>query len=160
MNTALMFSRASDEWRTPEALFTALDAEFGFDLDVAATRENCWKENYIGPDRQRPDRVDALTCAWTWLSSSARPAVCWCNPPYSRVREFVEKAAAEARQGCTVVMLLPARTDTRMWHAHIWDGETHQPRPGVEIRFLKGRLKFGDSEHSAPFPSVIVIFRG
>ena len=159
MNSALIFSKASDEWRTPEDLFVALDAEFGFDLDVAATKDNCWKENYIGPDRQRPDRVDALACSWTWLCGSARPAVCWMNPPYSRCAEFISKAAEEAGKGCTVVALLPSRTDTRYWHAHVWDAKKHQPRPGVEIRFIKGRLKFGTSANSAPFPSVVVIFR-
>jgi phage N-6-adenine-methyltransferase len=159
MDSAVMFSKASDEWRTPRAVFEALDAEFGFDLDVAATAENCWKENYIGPDRIRPDRQDALECSWTWLNGSARPGVCWMNPPYSRVREFMEKAADEARKGCTVVCLVPARTDTRWWHRCVWDYESNRPREGVEIRFIKGRLKFGNSENSAPFPSVIVIFR-
>lgn len=159
MNSAVMFGKASDEWRTPRETFEILDAEFGFDLDVAATAENCWKENYIGPDRIRPDRTDALACRWTWLTSSARPAVCWMNPPYSRVREFIEKAAQEASDGCTVVALVPARTDTRWWHAHVWDQEKHAPRPGVEVRFLKGRLKFGASDNSAPFPSVVIVFR-
>jgi phage N-6-adenine-methyltransferase len=157
--SAVVFSRASDEWRTPEALFVELDAEFGFDLDVAATAENCWKENYIGPDRRRPDRTDALECHWRWLASSQKPAVCWCNPPYSKVGAFVEKAASEARDGATVVMLLPSRTDTKYWHRFIWDAEKHQPRPGVEIRFIKGRLKFGNSQNSAPFPSVVIVFR-
>ena len=159
VNTAVMFGKATDEWRTPEDFFAALDAEFGFDLDVAATKDNCWKENYLGPDRQRPDRVDALACRWTWLAASARPAVCWMNPPYSRVREFMAKAAQEAAKGCTVVCLVPSRTDTRWWHAHVWDTDKHCPRPGVEVRFLKGRLKFGNSQNSAPFPSVIVVMR-
>lgn len=159
MNNALMFGKATDEWRTPQAVFEALDAEFGFDLDVAATAENSWVENYIGPDRKRPDRVDALNCSWTWLTSSVRPAVCWMNPPYSRVREFMQKAAEEAQHGCTVVALVPARTDTRWWHACVWDSTEHRPRPGVEIRFIKGRLKFGNSQSSAPFPSVVIVFR-
>lgn len=154
LNTATMFSRQSDEWRTPHEFFEALDAEFGFDLDVAATRDNAWNENYLGPDRGRPDRVDALTAPWAALGP-----VCWMNPPYGRVREFVAKAEEEAEKGATVVCLVPARTDTRWWFAHVWDGERHRPRPGVEVRFVKGRLKFGNSENSAPFPSVVVIFR-
>jgi site-specific DNA-methyltransferase (adenine-specific) len=155
----VVFSRQSDEWRTPRELFERLDAEFGFDLDVAARKDNCWKENYIGPDRIRPDRTDALECSWTWLTSSARPAVCWMNPPYSRVREFMGKARMESLCGCTVVCLVPARTDTRWWHSFVWDGVNHQPQQGVEVRFLKGRLKFGEGKNSAPFPSCVVIFR-
>jgi site-specific DNA-methyltransferase (adenine-specific) len=149
-----MFGRATDEWRTPRETFEALDAEFGFDLDVAATAENCWVENYLGPDRGRPDRTDALACDWSLLGP-----VCWMNPPYSRCREFIAKAACEARRGATVVALVPSRTDTRWYHAHVWDAEKHQPRPGVEIRFIKGRLKFGNSANSAPFPSVVIVFR-
>jgi site-specific DNA-methyltransferase (adenine-specific) len=149
-----MFSKASDSWRTPEDLFCALDAEFGFDVDVAATADNCWKENYLGPDRGRADREDALSVNWVLAGP-----VCFMNPPYSRCRDFIAKAAQEARNGATVVCLVPSRTDTRFWHQHVWDAEKHQPRPGVEIRFLKGRLKFGNSANSAPFPSVIVIFR-
>jgi site-specific DNA-methyltransferase (adenine-specific) len=148
---AVVFSRASDEWRTPQALFEALDAEFGFDLDAAATAENCWVENYIGPDRTRVDRRDTLACPWAETT--------WLNPPYSQCRAFIEKAAMEARRGCTVVALVPARTDTRWFHAHIYDRDANRFRPGVEVRFLKGRLKFGDSANSAPFPSMLVIFR-
>ena len=152
MNSAVMFSKASDEWRTPQALFEELDAEFGFDLDAAATAENCWKENYLGPDRGRSDRMDALVCDWFALGP-----VVWLNPPYSRCREFMAKAAAEATQGATVVCLVPSRTDTRWWHEHVWlDGA---PRPGVEVRFVKGRLKFGGAKAGAPFPSVVIIFR-
>ena len=81
----------------------------------------------------------------------------WCNPPYSRGLQarFIEAAALRRE----VVMLLPARTDTKAFHAYIYDAETWQPRLGVEIRFLPGRLKFGGSTNSAPFPSMIVVFR-
>ena len=150
-----MFGKASDEWRTPQAFFEALDAEFGFDVDVAASAENCWKETYMGPDHHRADRRDALTVPWL-------DNVCWMNPPYSKCREFIAKAAQEARAGAMVVALVPSRTDTRWWHSDVWDIEKHQPRPGVEIRFVKGRLKFGGtgkSENSAPFPSVVIVFR-
>ena len=152
MNTALMFGKASDEWRTPKAFFEALDAEFGFDVDVAATAENCWKETYCGPDHWREDRRDALVVPWL-------DNVCWMNPPYSKCRQFIAKAAKEARKGATVVALVPSRTDTRWWHEYVWDSEKHQPRPGVEVRFIKGRLKFGNSQNSAPFPSVIIVMR-
>lgn len=78
----------------------------------------------------------------------------WCNPPYGRyIREWVAKAAAAGDEGAeVVVMLLPARTDTKWFHDYIY----HK----AEIRFIRGRLKFGGSKNSAPFPSMIVIFRG
>lgn len=145
MNSAVMFSRASDEWSTPQAFFDALDAEFGFGLDAAATAENTKCLRWLH---------DALNVDWpAW----ERPV--WLNPPYSRVGEFIAKADLERDNGCTVVCLVPARTDTRWYHAHIWDREFHRLRPGVEVRFIKGRLKFGDAANSAPFPSMVVIFR-
>lgn len=155
MNTEVMFSKASDEWRTPEATFNALNAEFGFDFDVAARSDNGWVDgDYFGPDHSDPLMRDALEQTWCIFGKTL-----WMNPPYSRCREFIANAALEARQGCTVVCLVPARTDTRWWHAHVWDTDKQQPRPGVEVRFIKGRLKFGNSENSAPFPSAVVIFR-
>ena len=75
---------------------------------------------------------------------------CWCNPPYGRkIGEWVKKAS---KSNATVVMLLPARTDTKWFHEYIYGK--------AEIRFIKGRLKFGNSKNSAPFPSMVVIFRG
>jgi site-specific DNA-methyltransferase (adenine-specific) len=146
MNNALMFSRASDEWSTPQDVYDALNAEFAFEWDVAASGANAKCSQYL----TRAD--DALARSW-------RGRVCWLNPPYSQGRAFIAKAAAEAQQGCTVVALVPARTDTRWWHAHVWDATTHQPRAGVECRFLKGRLKFGGMTAGAPFPSVVIVFR-
>jgi phage N-6-adenine-methyltransferase len=156
LNTAVMFSKASDEWRTPVETFNALNAEFGFDLDAAATADNSWVDgDYFGPDHFYVNQRDALAIDdWTIYGSTI-----WLNPPYSRCREFIAKAAQEARRGATVVCLVPSRTDTRWWHGDVWDAERNQPRPGVEVRFIKGRLKFGNSENSAPFPSVVVVFR-
>ena len=148
-----MFGRATDEWETPQAFFDALDAEFGFDLDTAAKPSNAKTNRYLS------DLDGALSVDWfDYIIGEAQPT-CWLNPPYSKVQQFIAKAAWEARKGCTVVCLVPSRTDTRWWHEHIWDSEKHQPRPGVEIRFVKGRLKFGEGKNSAPFPSVVVIFR-
>jgi len=77
----------------------------------------------------------------------------WCNPPYGRqIGKWVEKAYNESLQGATVVMLLPARTDTKWFHDFIYGK--------AEIRFIRGRLKFGDSKNSAPFPSMVIVFRG
>lgn len=73
------------------------------------------------------------------------------NPPYSKIKEWCKKAHDEWGKGKTVVMLIPSRTDTRYWHDYIMKA--------TEIRFIKGRLKFGNSKNSAPFPSAIVVFR-
>lgn len=154
MKGAVMFSRATDEWETPQAFFDALDDEFSFELDAAARDEQVAKQlPCITPE------MDALALDWRVDLSFGIPPIVFLNPPYSKCRAFIAKAAEEARKGCTVVCLVPSRTDTRWWHEHVWDGTTHQPRPGVEVRFLRGRLKFGGSKNSAPFPSVVIIFR-
>jgi hypothetical protein len=86
----------------------------------------------------------------------------YVNPPYSRglQAKFIAKAASERLKGVTTVMLIPARTDTKAFHCLIWDTEKHRPHLGVEVRFLPGRIKFVGAKHGAPFPSMIVIFRG
>lgn len=147
MNTAVIFGKATDEYETPQALFDALDVEFCFGLDAAATLENAKTPEFYDAES------DALTRRWAGFGAV------WLNPPYSKCRAFMTKAAHEARDGCTVVCLVPARTDTRWFHEWVWDREKHQPRPGVEVRFVKGRLKFGSSQNSAPFPSVVIVFR-
>lgn len=156
MNSDLMFSKASDEWSTPQATFDALNEEFGFIVDGAARRENAKCGAYFGPDNEVPNWRDSLTIPWGYVTEGGP---IWLNPPYSRVREFIAKAALEAfAGGCTVVCLVPSRTDTRWWHDYVWSAD-HLPYPGVEIRFIRGRLKFGNSNNSAPFPSVVIIFR-
>lgn len=157
MNTALMFSRASDEWSTPQDCFDTLDAEFHFTLDAAATRKNRKCALYFGPD-MGPPYDDALQLEW-WIGHAPDTETVWLNPPYSKCRQFIAKAAEEARRGVTVVCLVPSRTDTRMWHEYVWDQTVHAPRPGVQVRFLKGRLKFGGATAGAPFPSVVIVFR-
>lgn len=147
-----MFSKASDEWQTPADLFAALHAEFDFLCDMAATKQNALLPRYWGPDHERIDRRNSLVFRW--------PARCWLNPPYSQVRAFVAKAAEEAKRGSLVVCLVPARTDTRWWHEHVWDRVSHKPRRGVQVRFLKGRLTFVGAAAGAPFPSVVVVFDG
>lgn len=147
MNTAVMFSRQSDEWSTPDRFFAELDAEFQFSLDAAASAENAKCHVWYG------GAIDSLALT-SWCSVPSR---IWLNPPYSRCREFIAKASEQAQMGHTVVCLVPARTDTRWFHEHIWQGKG--VRPGVELRFVKGRLKFGNGKNGAPFPSVVVIFR-
>lgn len=144
MNTEVMFSRQSDEWATPQDLFDRLHAEFRFTLDPCATPENAKCERYYTA------ADDGLQQPWRGTA--------FVNPPYSQVGKWVEKARSEWQWGATVVMLLPARTDTRWFHAHIWDEQQHRCQPGVELRLLKGRLRFGGATNSAPFPSMIVVF--
>lgn len=140
MNTKGVFSSQTDEWATPQWLFDELDAEFHFDLDPCATDENhkC-AEYYTKAD-------DGLAKNWGGRSV-------YCNPPYGRqIGKWVRKAYEEAQKpGTTVVLLVPARTDTKWFHDYIY-GET-------EIRFIKGRVRFGNSKHGAPFPSMVVVWR-
>jgi len=75
------------------------------------------------------------------------------NPPYGReISKWLERAWYESFWGKTIVCLIPSRTDTRWWHNYVMEAD--------EIRFLKGRLKFGGSKNSAPFPSAIIVFKG
>lgn len=143
----VVFSSGKDDWRTPPDLFAALDAEFHFTVDAAANAENHLCERWWGPGGEIDD---ALATRW-------HKETCWLNPPYSRVAAFVSIADFWLPWARTV-MLIPARTDTRWWHEHIWDRNNHQPHEGVQVRFLKGRLKFSGSPNPAPFPSVIVVF--
>jgi len=75
---------------------------------------------------------------------------CFVNPPYSDIGPLMEKAYLEASAGKTVVLLVPSRTDTRWWHDYAMRAK--------EIRFIKGRLKFGNATSGAPFPSCVVVF--
>ena len=149
-----LFSRTSDEWSTPLDLYASLDAEFHFTLDAAATAENARSPTFL------TRAENALLARWSLIPSHrvGRPII-WLNPPYSKIKLFIAKAAEEAARGCTVVCLAPSRTDTRWFHTYIWDAVSHRPQPYVEVRFLRGRLKFGEGRGSAPFPSMLVIFR-
>lgn len=139
MNTSVMFSSATDQWATPQEFFDKLHEEFHFELDACADETNHKCEMYF--DRE----TDGLSQEWDRTT--------WCNPPYGKeIGKWVAKAAEQSeKHGVTVVMLLPARTDTRWFHDYIYGRS--------EIRFVKGRLKFGGGRNPAPFPSMIVIFR-
>ena len=137
MNTELMFSSKTDLWETPQDLFDKLNKEFHFALDVCATPENAKCEEFYTKEQ------DGLKQPWK--------GTVWCNPPYGRqIGEWVRRAFLASVSGNTVVMLLPARTDTRWFHEYIYGK--------AEIRFIRGRLKFGGSQNSAPFPSMVVVF--
>lgn len=140
MNTEVMFSSKSEMWETPQDFFDRLDDEFHFDLDVCATPENTKCKRYYTPE------MDGLSQLWD--------GVCWCNPPYGReIGKWVRRAWLSSATGNTVVMLIPARTDTRWFHEYIYG------KKRIEIRFIKGRLKFGGCKNSAPFPSMVIVFR-
>jgi site-specific DNA-methyltransferase (adenine-specific) len=125
------FKSLTDEWRTPSSVYTRLDAEFGFTHDPCPLSD--------------PDGLisDGLLSDWG--------AVNFCNPPYSDISQWVRKAWEESRKGRTAVLLIPSRTDTAWWHDYCMKAD--------EIRYIRGRLKFGDAVNSAPFPSCVVVFR-
>ncbi len=133
------FSSASDDWATPQDFFDALDEEFSFTLDVCASASNAKCANYF------TKAVDGLSQEW----SRER---CWMNPPYGReINTRMKKAVEASRRGALVVCLVPARTDTAWWHGYAVQAD--------EIRFVRGRPRFGDAKHAAPFPSAVLIFR-
>lgn len=139
MKTAVHFSSATDEWETPQSVFDELNKEFDFTMDVCADHDNKKVIRYWNKAE------DGLKQDWTIER-------CWMNPPYGReIGKWVKKAATGGAS--VVVALLPARTDTRWFHDWIYN------KPNVEMRFIKGRLKFGGHKSSAPFPSAIVIFK-
>lgn len=142
MNQAL-FTSSRDDWATPPELFTELDQEFHFTLDACASVENTKCARFY------TEQENGLTMDW-------QGETVFCNPPYSRAGgqdAWVQKCFQEGQKpGTTVVALLPARTDTKRFHTYIY----HK----AEIRFLPGRVKFVGAEHGAPFPSMIVIWRG
>ena len=139
MNTDVMFSSKTDLWETPQVLFDQLNNEFHFNLDVCALPENAKCAAYYTPE------MNGLVQPWY--------GNCWCNPPYGRkIGEWVKRAHNHARERTKTVILLPARTDTQWFHDYILN-------PKREIRFIRGRLKFGGSKNSAPFPSMVVVFR-
>lgn len=135
----VLFSSKSEEWETPQGLFDKLNAEFHFTLDPCCTDENAKCEKHY------TKMQDGLLQDWTGETV-------FCNPPYGRTMpKWIEKCYKHKLEGGTAVMLIPARTDTKAFHEWIYNQS--------EIRFIKGRLKFGKSKNSAPFPSMIVIFK-
>lgn len=127
------------EWSTPQDFFDKLNEEFSFTVDVASTHENAkCKKHYT-------EKENGLIQDWN-------NEVVWCNPPYGKeMPKWIEKAYNERNKAKCIVMLIPSRTDTRAFHNWIY---------GIaEIRFIKGRLKFGGMNQSAPFPSMLVIYK-
>ena len=137
----VLFSSKKTEWETPQDFFDALDAEFRFTLDPCASVTNHKCDKYFTKNE------NGLLQDWSGETV-------FCNPPYGKdIRHWVEKCYLESvKNKITVVMLIHARTDTRWFHDFVY----HK----AEIRFVKGRLKFGGTKNSAPFPSMVVIYRG
>ena len=141
MNKEVMFSSNTDQWATPQDFFDELNNEFDFTLDPCAddTNHKCKKYYTV--------KQDGLIQSWFGERV-------FCNPPYGKeIGKWVKKCHDEIFMGgCnTCVMLIPSRTDTKWFHDYIY-GQ-------AEIRFVKGRLKFGDSKNAAPFPSMVVVYR-
>lgn len=138
-NMSVHFSSKSNEWTTPNDLYSKLDRVFNFTLDPCATHENHKCDKYF--------TIEDNGLFQSWENESV-----FMNPPYAReIKDWIAKAYKESLNGAIVVCLVPARTDTRYWHDYIF--------PYAEnIIYLKGRLKFGEGTNSAPFPSAIVIF--
>jgi site-specific DNA-methyltransferase (adenine-specific) len=137
------FSSETNEWYTPKKFFNDLNKEFNFTLDPCCTVSSAKCVKFY------TKKENGLTQDWS-------NDICFVNPPYGReIRKWVKKAHDEHAKGATVVMLVPARTDTSYWHDYIFNK--------AEIRFLRGRIKFedekGNTKHPAPFPSAIVVFK-
>ena len=129
------FSSKTDLWYTPEDFYQKYNSVYNFETDVCATDENAKCEKYF------TEETDGLSQKWE--------GVCWMNPPYGReISAWMRKANESAKNGATVVCLVPARTDTNWWHQYAIQHE---------VRFVRGRLKFGDAKNSAPFPSAVVV---
>jgi len=137
INTGL-FTSTTDLWATPQGFFDEYNNIYQFDLDVCATPENAKCPRYFTKEQ------DGLKQEWG--------GVCWMNPPYGReIGKWVMKAYQSSLRGGVVVCLLPARTDTAWFHDYCTKGN---------IKFIRGRLKFGGAKNSAPFPSMVVVFDG
>jgi site-specific DNA-methyltransferase (adenine-specific) len=133
------FSSATPEWYTPRDFFDALNAEFNFTLDPCCTHENATVQKHF------TESDDGLTQSWS-------DEIVFMNPPYGRtIGDWMRKAyESSVLDGALVVCLVPARTDTAWWHDYAAKGE---------VRFIRGRLKFGGAATSAPFPSAVCVFR-
>ena len=136
-------SSIKDLWQTPIQIFSALNREFNFTYDVAASEHNALCDDYLD------EHDDALVSAWGQVN--------WCNPPYSDISPWVSKAAEEQDNGNTTVMLVPSDTSVA-WFKNAYASCN-------EIRFISGRISFINAETQNPVSgnnkgSVIFIWRG
>ena len=138
----VLFSSKKEDWETPIELFNKLDQEFHFTLDPCADEYNHKCKRYY-------------TIQDNGLSKSWKDEVVYCNPPYGRkIYDWIKKCYYENKKNnITVVLLIPSRTDTRYFHEFLYQ------KSNIELRFIKGRLKFGNSKTGAPFPSLVAIMK-
>lgn len=148
-NLSVHFSSNTNEWATPQDFYDSLDKEFKFTLDPCCTKHTAKCSKFF------TIKEDGLSQSW-------EGETVFCNPPYGgELKDWVEKAYNESKKpGTTVVLLIPARTDTRYFHQYIYRK--------CKMRFIKGRLKFvgvdpndptkAISTMSAPFPSMLAIY--
>jgi phage N-6-adenine-methyltransferase len=134
----VLFTSTSEEWPTPRSFFAKLNRRYRFTLDPCATSENA-------------------TCSTFFTKEDNGLAQDWgthrvfCNPPYGRaIGAWVRKCFEASQRGALVVLLVPARTDTRWFHDFV--------QGKAEIRFIEGRLTFGTATCAAPFPSMIAVY--
>ncbi len=136
------FSSEKQEWETPQKLFDVLNLEYNFTIDLAANENNAKCDNFFSIEDNAMER--------NW------DGTCWLNPPYGdskyRLDKWVEKAHEESKKdSCIVVMLIPARTNTKWFHKYCMNA--------FEVKFICGRPKFGFAEHGLPQPLAIVVFK-
>ena len=135
-----MFSSKSNDWGTPQNFYDKLNNSFGpFTLDPCSDGQNNKTDNYFTKEQ------NGLSQDWSGNKV-------FMNPPYGRaIKDWLKKAYEEGQKpNTTVVCLIPARTDTKYWHDYVMNAQA--------VYFVKGRLKFGDSNNSAPFPSAVIVF--
>lgn len=141
-NNKVLFSSKKDDWETPQDFYDILNKEFNFTLDPCSNDSNykCTNHYTIKENGLKQD----------WSNN-----IVFCNPPYGRkIYNWVKKAYEESKKENTIVVLLiPSRTDTKYFHEFLYK------KDNVELRFIKGRLKFGNSNCGAPFPSLVAILR-
>ena len=140
MNVA---GKMSDEWCTPDWLYRALDTEFGFTFDGAATRENAKCTKFATAS-------DTTNMDADWTDERV-----FCNPPYSDIETFVRRALySSAPPAQLSVLLLPVRTDND-WFRLLVESD-------CEIRWLRKRIAFlenGVASDSPRFTSLIAIVK-
>lgn len=132
-----LFTSETDEWATPQYLFDQLDEEFHFTLDPCCTHENAKCEKHYTKDENG-------------LKQNWNGETVFCNPPYGKEVGLWAKKCATSNAKC-VVLLVPSRTDTAWFHDWVYGR--------AEIRFIRGRVKFGGAKNGAPFPSMLAIYR-
>ncbi len=139
MISGTLYSSRSEEWGTPQGFFNQLNDEFHFTLDPCASVENAKCTKFFTQEQ------DGLAQDWG-------KEIVFMNPPYGKqIGLWMQKAYEASQGGATVVALVHSRTDTRWFHNWVYGK--------AELRFVKGRLKFQGNVNSAPFPSLIAIYR-